>query len=158
MDTDFETRSSPHSLAATLCGFTFYLADPVSSIHRFEIKRKCARSASYLCFIRVHFICGSISRGLLLLSGVLGRKLDKHVFERRPHFVNLCMTDADFAQLFVDLGALDALIDQQMHRLAEYRRAAHSAHFVHGVQCRGHVIASYVEPARARWIYFWQSF
>ena len=96
MDTDFETRSSPHSLAATLCGFTFYLADPVSSIHRFEITRKCALSASYLYFIRVHFICGSISRGLLLFSGVLGRKLDKHVFERRTYFMNLGVPDADF--------------------------------------------------------------
>jgi len=29
----FETRSFPNSLAATLRGFTFYLADPISSIH-----------------------------------------------------------------------------------------------------------------------------
>ena len=31
----FETRSLPNSLAATRRGFTFYLADPVSSIHGF---------------------------------------------------------------------------------------------------------------------------
>ena len=72
--------------------------------------------------------------------------------------MNLGMTDADFAQLFVDLGALDAFIDQQMHRLAEYRRAAHSAHFVHGVQCRGHVIAGHVKPARSGRIYLWHFF
>jgi len=30
----FETRSFPNLLAATLRGFTFYLADPISSIHR----------------------------------------------------------------------------------------------------------------------------
>jgi hypothetical protein len=29
----FETRSFPNSLAATHRGFTFYLADPISSIH-----------------------------------------------------------------------------------------------------------------------------
>ncbi len=56
-----------------------------------------------------------ISCSLLLVSSVLGRKLDKHVFERRADFVNLRVTDAYFAQLFVNLGALDALIDQQMH-------------------------------------------
>jgi len=30
----FETHSFPSSLAATLRGLTFYLADPVNSIHR----------------------------------------------------------------------------------------------------------------------------
>jgi hypothetical protein len=30
----FETHSFPSSLAATLRGFTLYLADPVGSIHR----------------------------------------------------------------------------------------------------------------------------
>jgi len=29
----FETRSFPDSLAATHRGFTFYVADPISSIH-----------------------------------------------------------------------------------------------------------------------------
>ena len=46
MNTDFETRSFPNSLAATLRGFTFYLADPVSSVHGLGI--------FYLCFIRVY--------------------------------------------------------------------------------------------------------
>jgi uncharacterized membrane protein YidH (DUF202 family) len=31
-----ETRSFPNSLAVTRHGFTFYVADPVSSIHHFE--------------------------------------------------------------------------------------------------------------------------
>ena len=30
---EFETRSLPRSLAATCRGFTFYFADPLSSIH-----------------------------------------------------------------------------------------------------------------------------
>ena len=30
---EFETRSLPLSLAAARCGFTFYVADPISSIH-----------------------------------------------------------------------------------------------------------------------------
>jgi hypothetical protein len=30
---EFETRSLPRSLAATRRGFTFYVADPLSSIH-----------------------------------------------------------------------------------------------------------------------------
>ena len=32
--TDFETRSFPNSLAAYPCDFAFYVADPISSIHR----------------------------------------------------------------------------------------------------------------------------
>jgi len=40
----FETHSLPSSLAATLRGFTFYLADPVSSIHRL------AQISSRFCF------------------------------------------------------------------------------------------------------------
>ena len=47
---------------------------------------------------------------------MLGGKLDKHVFERRTHFMNLDMSDANFAQLFLDLRALDCFIDEQMHR------------------------------------------
>src|SRR2546430_1193602 len=97
-------------------------------------------------------------RGLLLFSGVLGRKLDKYVFERRAYFVNLGMTDADFAQLFVNLGAFDASIDQQMHRLAEHRGTADAAHLVHRTQRRGHMIASHVESTRLRRIYLRQSF
>src|SRR5439155_11148158 len=97
-------------------------------------------------------------RRLLLFSGVLGRKLDKYVFERRAYFVNLGMTDADFAQLLVNLRALDTFIDQQMHRLAEDRGAVHSAHLMHGMQCRGHMIASYVESARPRRVYLRQFF
>jgi hypothetical protein len=31
--TRFETRSLPRSLAAARRGFTFYVADPISSIH-----------------------------------------------------------------------------------------------------------------------------
>ena len=50
------------------------------------------------------FICG-FSRGLLSFSSVLGRKLDKDVFQRRTHFMNLGMNDANFAQLFFDLRA-----------------------------------------------------
>jgi len=49
----FETRSFPNSLAATLRGFTFYLADPISSIHRIarirrfkhEDQDRCVRQA-----------------------------------------------------------------------------------------------------------------
>jgi uncharacterized membrane protein YidH (DUF202 family) len=35
-----ETRSFPSSLATTHRGFTFYVADPVSSIHHFEHRRE----------------------------------------------------------------------------------------------------------------------
>jgi hypothetical protein len=34
--TDFETRSFPNSLAAYPRDFAFYVADPISSIHRFS--------------------------------------------------------------------------------------------------------------------------
>ena len=68
------------------------------------------------------------------------------------------MTDADFAQLFLDLRALDGFIDQQMHRLTEDCGAAHAGHLVHGVQRRCHVIASHVEPARSRRIHLRQFF
>src|SRR5438128_3809782 len=43
INTDFETRSLPSSLAATLRGFTFYLADPVSSIHRLGLQKSSIR-------------------------------------------------------------------------------------------------------------------
>jgi len=46
---------------------------------------------------------------------MLGGKLDKYVFQRRTHFVDLGMSDANFAQLFLDLRALDRFIDDQMH-------------------------------------------
>src|SRR5262249_60646268 len=96
-------------------------------------------------------VCVSLC-GLLSFSSVLGGKLDKHVFQRRTHFMNLDMTYANFAQLFLDLRALDCFVDEQMHRLAEDRGAAHSGHLVHRVECRGHVIASHIEPARSGWI------
>src|SRR5207249_5177059 len=89
---------------------------------------------------------------------MFGRKLNKHIFERRTYFANLGMIDADFAQLFVYLGALDSFIDQQMHRLTEHRGTAHSAHFVHRAQRRGHMIASHVEPARSGRLYIRQFF
>src|SRR5882762_11959634 len=92
-------------------------------------------------------------RSLLSFSGVLGRKLHKYVFERRTYLVNLGVTDANFAQLLVNLGALDALIYQQMHRLTEDSRTAHSVHLMHGTQGGGHVIASHIESARSRRIY-----
>ena len=72
--------------------------------------------------------------------------------------MNLGMTDADFAQLFLDLRALDCFIDQQMHRLTEDCGAAHPGHLVHGVECRGHVVASHVKPARSGWIHVRQFF
>src|SRR3989442_1161216 len=40
---DIETQSLPSSLAATLRGFTFYLADPVSSIHRLGLQKSSIR-------------------------------------------------------------------------------------------------------------------
>ncbi len=67
--------------------------------------------------------------------------------------MNLEMTDADFAQLFLDLRALHRFINQQMHRLTEHRGTAHSGHLMHGMQGRRHVIASHIEPARSRRIY-----
>src|SRR6266496_4027261 len=96
--------------------------------------------------------------GLLSFSSVLGRKLDKHVFERRTHFVNLGVTDANFAQLLVNLSALDALIHQQMHGLTEDSRTAHSLHLMHCTQRCGNVIASHVKSARSRRIYVRQFF
>jgi hypothetical protein len=45
-----------------------------------------------------------------------------------------------------------------MHRLAENCRAANSGHLVHGVECRGHVIASHVEAPRSGWIHVRQFF
>jgi len=75
---------------------------------------------------------------------MFGRKLDKYVLERRADFVNLRVTDPDATQLFVDLCALDTFIDQQMHRLTKHRGTAHPAKLVHGMESRGHVIASHV--------------
>jgi len=49
--------------------------------------------------------------GLLSFSSVFGRKLDKDVFQRRTYFMNFDMSDADFAQLFLDVRALDCFID-----------------------------------------------
>ena len=46
---------------------------------------------------------------------MLGGKLDKHVFKRRTHFMDLDMRDANFAQLILDLTALDCFINEQMH-------------------------------------------
>src|SRR5439155_21508250 len=87
---------------------------------------------------------------------MLGRKLDKHVLERRADYMNLDMTNPDFEQLSLNLCSLDVFIDQQMHRLAKNGSAADSAPLVHGMQCRGHMIASHIEPARSRRIYLLQ--
>ena len=72
--------------------------------------------------------------------------------------MNFDMSDANFAQLFLDACTLDSVIDEQMHRLAENCGAAHTRHLVHGVECRSDVVASYVEPARSRWVYVRQFF
>src|SRR5438093_9468103 len=82
----------------------------------------------------------------LLLAEMFGRKLDKHVFERRADFVDLGVTDSDLTQLFVDLCALDTFINEQMHRLTENRGTAHAAKLMHGMESRRHVIASHIEP------------
>ena len=89
---------------------------------------------------------------------MLGGKFDEHVFQRRTYFMNLDMRDPDFAQLFLDLRALDGVIDEQMHRLTENCGAAHSGHLMHCVECRRHVIASHVQPACPGWIHLRQLF
>ena len=48
---------------------------------------------------------------------MFGRKLDKYILQRRTDVVNLRVGDSDFAELFVDLRALDGVVYQQMHRL-----------------------------------------
>ena len=72
--------------------------------------------------------------------------------------MNLGMSDADFAQLFLNLRALDCFIDEQMHRLTEDCGAADSGHLVHGVEGCGYVIAGHVKPARSGWIHVRQFF
>jgi len=99
-----------------------------------------------------------VLRGFLSFRRVFGRKFDEHVFQRRTYFMNLDMSDADFAQLFLDLRALDCVIDEQMHRLAEDCGAAHSGHLMHGVECRRHVIAGHVQPPCPGWIHLRQLF
>ena len=81
------------------------------------------------------------SRGLLLLSGMFGRELDKHVFERRADFVDLRVTDPDATQLFVDLCALDTFIDQPTHLLFVGNVNGHGqpADFTGHVASRSHV-------------------
>src|SRR4029079_7228332 len=96
--------------------------------------------------------------GFLSFSSVLGGQLHKHVFQRRTYFMNLSMSDTNFAQLVLDMRALDRVIDEQMHRLAENCGAAHTTHLVHGMESRGDVVASYVEPARAGRVHVRQLF
>ena len=72
--------------------------------------------------------------------------------------MNLGMSDADFAQLFLDPRTFHSVIDEQMHGLTENCGAAHSGHLVHGMERRGHMIASHVEPARSGWIHVRQFF
>ena len=64
--------------------------------------------------------------------------------------MNLGVSDTNFAQLFLDPRTVHSVIDEQMHGLAENCGAAHTGHFVHGMERRGHVIASHVKPARSR--------
>ena len=72
--------------------------------------------------------------------------------------MNLGMSDTNFAQLFLDVRTFDSVIDEQMHRLTENCGAAHTAHLVHGMERRGDVVASYVEPSRAGWVHVRQFF
>src|SRR5207247_7842266 len=97
-----------------------------------------------------------ISRSLLSFSSVLGGKLDKYILQRRADVVNLRVGDSDFAELFVDLRALDGVVYQQMHRLTEHRGIAHSGHLMHCMKRCRHVIARHVEPARSRRTYLRQ--
>ena len=97
-------------------------------------------------------------RGFLSLSSVLGGQLHKYVFQRRTHFMNLGVSDTNFAQLFFDPRTVHSVIDEQVHGLAKNCGAAHPRHLVHGVERRGHVIASHVEPARSGWIHVRQFF
>src|SRR6476646_7974700 len=72
--------------------------------------------------------------------------------------MNFDMSDTNFAQLFLDACTLDSVIDEQMHRLPDNCGAAHTAHIVPGMESRGEVVASYVEPARAGWVHIRQFF
>jgi hypothetical protein len=54
----------------------------------------------------------SISRGLLLLSSMFSRKLDKNIFEGRPDLVNFRMANTGAAEFFIDVCALDTFIDK----------------------------------------------
>src|SRR6266496_2378030 len=90
----------------------------------------------------------SISCRLLLFPGMFRRKLDKHIFERRADLLNLGVTDPDATQLFIDLCALDAFIDQQVHRLSKDRSAAHTTKLMHGMEGLRHMVASHIEPPR----------
>ena len=56
-----------------------------------------------------------LRRFLLSFGSVLGGKLHKHIFQRSAHFMDLGMSDANFAQLLFDLRTLYGFIDQQMH-------------------------------------------
>src|SRR5207244_2517149 len=58
-----------------------------------RLQQACIPAARSFAPLRM---TSGISRSLLLLRSMLGRKLDEHVFERRAYFVNLRMTDADF--------------------------------------------------------------
>src|SRR2546423_1950818 len=58
---------------------------------------------------------------LVILVRVFRRQRYEHIFQRRADLVNLGTRNTDAAQLCVDLRALHAFVDQQVHRLAEHR-------------------------------------
>jgi hypothetical protein len=71
--------------------------------------------------------------------------------------MNLGMSDADFAQLFLDLRALDVSSTSKCidwPKIVALRTPASRA----WLERRGHMIASHVKPARSGWIHVRQFF
>ena len=62
--------------------------------------------------------------------------------------MDLRARDPDAAQLFVDLLAAHAFIDEQVHRLAEDGGVEHAFFFPHRAQRDRDVIARHIEPPR----------
>ena len=108
-----------------------------TDFHGLKNENQRTRS-SHPCFIRVHpWLNNSSSLVMLILAGVLRRKRDEHVFQRRADLVDLGTRDADTAKFFVDLLAAHAFIHEKVHRLTEDRGVQHALHFAHRAQRHG---------------------
>jgi len=75
-DHGFETRSLPRLLAAAHRGFTFHVADPVSSIHgwrakRFGVRRCCA--AFGRCDADEVYYLSTVNQGILTAESTASR-------------------------------------------------------------------------------------
>src|SRR4051794_16216716 len=93
-----------------------------------------------------------------LLPRVFSTECHENIFQRWTNLVNFGVADANAAQASLDLCRGNRFLHQQMHRLSENGRAAHTGQAMHGLERGRDMIARHVEATRSRRAHIRHSF